>query len=474
MERQHQDSEEAQHEELAVAAAAAHAAAVNNEGSAKAGKILTLEKIRRNQRLDAFSKLVSQRNDDVNKRMNDVTEKICDFKQLQTRNREDDEGPAAGDEAVDILQAELEAKKVEALVHLEGIHKAYDQHRSRVAQASTMDALRALDAEVAKTAKTLHQLAVQEFLASAREISRHFTPRRTRGERASWAKRAREKANTVAGSPLFMMLRELPERAHNLATSVNDTMAGKSGSVATVATKDFEDIAKNSMVKKALQLNAKSLKLNAKSIKKGQSFMSSLVSSQLKGTGAKMKHFHKMMQTAVTPVAPDLVSRAPPNEEDLAAEVFKFEVQSCERGYVSWGWTHMGHMESWLVLSGSIVFAGIATETIPGTNFNDKLSYVRTLQPEAVHEMIAAHGFYQKFIEGGAMEDGNNMFVVPTGFLMVQAGNNANLLRWSFSGDDEDLGRTKDTLQGLLTSFPELRAEKKGYIKYASKLGLSV
>ena len=54
----------------------------------------------------------------------------------------------------------------------------------------------------------------------------------------------------------------------------------------------------------------------------------------------------------------------------------------------------------------------------------------------------------------------------------VVAASNARVLRWSLMADDADLMRVRSSLQQLLESFAELRAEGTGYVDLATHLNV--
>ncbi len=68
-------------------------------------------------------------------------------------------------------------------------------------------------------------------------------------------------------------------------------------------------------------------------------------------------------------------------------------------------------------------------------------------------------------LEEGQTKSGNDIIVIPTGFMLVWAAENCQYIRWSFAGDVADTERSRITLNALLDSFPEVKTGIPGAVE---------
>ena len=72
----------------------------------------------------------------------------------------------------------------------------------------------------------------------------------------------------------------------------------------------------------------------------------------------------------------------------------------------------------------------------------------------------------------GVSADGASAIVIPSGFMMMVAGNKCTLLRWSLVADEADKSRARVAIKNMIESFPELRGEQTGWVQFAEHLGV--
>ena len=80
-------------------------------------------------------------------------------------------------------------------------------------------------------------------------------------------------------------------------------------------------------------------------------------------------------------------------------------------------------------------------------------------------------GWMVKFTDGSTQE-GASLLVVPSGFLLVQAGKDARILRWSIAADPQDRLRHKHGMSMVSDSFPEVRSDNclhKAYLDFLNQ-----
>ena len=164
------------------------------------------------------------------------------------------------------------------------------------------------------------------------------------------------------------------------------------------------------------------------------------------------RRFAEVVQAAVG--GAELFSRFALPRAQWAQEVYDFEVFGTDHAYVQPMWPNFGMMQAMIVDSGTVAIAGIPNGRVPGSTFKEKVDFVSNVDSHSLLQLITNGGFYNKFTNG-ADSKGNCIFAVPSGFLIITAGVNARILRWAFNADQSDLTRTKNTLQGMIDSFPE-------------------
>ena len=125
-------------------------------------------------------------------------------------------------------------------------------------------------------------------------------------------------------------------------------------------------------------------------------------------------------------------------------------------------------------MSGSITFAGLPSDKVPGNTYLEKRRNVMTMTVDDIKNSIAdLGGFICKFTDG-VTEDGECGIIVPSGIMHLTASNNARIFRWSLIADESDRARVKESLRNVLTDFAEFRNPNLGYVHFAKHLGLDM
>ena len=125
-------------------------------------------------------------------------------------------------------------------------------------------------------------------------------------------------------------------------------------------------------------------------------------------------------------------------------------------------------------MSGSITFAGLPSDRVPGNTYTEKRRNVMTMTVDEISKCIAdLGGFLCKFTDG-VTGDGECGIIVPSGFMILTASENARILRWSMMSDDNDRARVKESLTNMLTSFDEFTNPNHGYVHFARHLGVDM
>ena len=69
---------------------------------------------------------------------------------------------------------------------------------------------------------------------------------------------------------------------------------------------------------------------------------------------------------------------------------------------------------------------------------------------------------------------GDCLVVLPSGFVIATAGQDARLIRWPLVADAADTARTGHSMRGMLEGFPEFRSQQTGYPQFAQFWGLNI
>jgi hypothetical protein len=162
----------------------------------------------------------------------------------------------------------------------------------------------------------------------------------------------------------------------------------------------------------------------------------------------------------------DLFSRLPLPEDEWGQRIFRPEMGRTGSAYINFGWTDFAVMEARVFVSGKHVIAGVRTERIPGEDLAEKRKIMSEMPADNLRALIADGGFFWRFDEDEAEQNGQRLIVIPTGFFILQAAEGSSFVRWGLTADDRDIGRTKLALQQMTQAFPELRDRKTGYLSF--------
>ena len=124
-------------------------------------------------------------------------------------------------------------------------------------------------------------------------------------------------------------------------------------------------------------------------------------------------------------------------------------------------WAPYCMMSAVVMMSGNVTLAGAKPERAPGSAWAEKRDYLYQCDRERLLALIQDGGWLCKF-ESGNTAKGHSMIVIPSGFMIMTAAENATMLRWPLISDDADKQRVSSGLRNLLDSFPEFRVEAQG------------
>ena len=189
-------------------------------------------------------------------------------------------------------------------------------------------------------------------------------------------------------------------------------------------------------------------------------------------TGGKqvVKRFDELVAGGCTS---ELRTKSALPRAEWASRIFEVEAFGTDSAYANANWPNYGMMQALLLISGDFAIMGVKTDRVQGATFAAKRAEVMRMSVEGLKALVADGGFFNRF-SGGVDSRGKCLMAVPSGFLILTAGSNARMLRWSFVADELDHQRVKASFQGMLDSFGELRAITSPSLPFAIHLSLRV
>lgn len=441
-------ADEAMHANLALQRARGSGEPANRKAS------VPLMKIRFNAKYESMVESIAKRQEAVATSFSSAKDSAESMRNTQP----EDEGEDGGVDPASDLLTELEAHNTSAVTHLELLKTKLVAVHNAAANADNVDVITTASSELKSLMATMNTGPVKHFQNSIRSINALSMQRKRAGGRVSVASAKKKSLRDRVKPPLHSILFNFEAKSHNISLSVYEAKGGLRAAVSSInSDKQFQAILTHSQVRKCMKTNASGMKTG-----------NSHVSSMITGSALMEKRFRDLMTVSCNS---ELFSRQSLPRAAWAPNVFKFDLQSCDDAYVYFGWTHMGLMESWLVLSGDVTFVGIPHDSVAGSTFRDKRSSIHQIPEPELRNLINNGGWMVNFTNG-LTEGGCSVLTIPSGFMTLWGGKDAHMLRWSLSGDERDLQRVKFTLQSLIDGFPELRSNDTSYPQFAAFLGL--
>ena len=366
-------------------------------------------------------------------------------------------------EAEKIGNALLEEIKEKAIAVKDVINEVIakcTQTKQAVSECENVKAVIEFEKEFIEKGKDLKCLAMANWANLTRSIGTQYSTRK-RAEGRQSARVARQQVDaTRIQQPLWIGLFALPEEMKNVGSSVFEAKGGMRASITAINSEDNYNKINGHPQLRTLA------KAAALAIKRGVE----VVSSPFQGSAIAYKRFTTLLSQSV---GVDLTSTSVLPKADWSKYVYGASIVMCNQNYLNVGWPHMGLMEVRVVLSGDVVFAGIPNDIVPGDSYLQKRQYIYDAGIMEVNAMIVQSGWYIKF-NNGQTPEGMNVLTIPTGCVVLWAGKDVKMLRWSLVGDDRDIRRGKAQLQNLHASFSDLKEPNMHYLSFATHLGLRV
>ena len=255
---------------------------------------------------------------------------------------------------------------------------------------------------------------------------------------------------------------EFERGEHNVTESIFETKGGMRASLLEVSSnEDFEKILCQPVYKRA----KKKIDLALKS-----------------GVGAAVQPFaagkivlKRFEETVVTLCGHEVRAKTALPRAGWADLVFEMKAFGCDETHVSCGWTDLGMCSAQLFLEGRCAIMGLRTDRVPGQTLREKRENVLRSDAQTLSTLLADGGWYVRIESGVSVDTGRCLLAVPTGFMLLQAGDKCRSLRWPFVADQADITRAKSCLQGLMDSFPaEYRQENSVSLNLAGHWGLKI
>ena len=140
-------------------------------------------------------------------------------------------------------------------------------------------------------------------------------------------------------------------------------------------------------------------------------------------------------------------------------------MHSTANGYSSIFTTNNATIEARLLLSGEEIHVGIPYEAAAGGSFREKRQYLSQLDVDKLAKVVIdTNGFC---IELSSREE-DNLFVMPSGFIVLSASRGCTTLRWGVASDERDTARVRNMLARVIESFPEYNNSSQPIGKFAN------
>lgn len=104
----------------------------------------------------------------------------------------------------------------------------------------------------------------------------------------------------------------------------------------------------------------------------------------------------------------------------------------------------------------------------------EKRNNARTAIADEICAWAHDGGFFSRFQGDAPADRGQLAILIRSGFMLLQAFEDAEILQWSVSADETDTTRAKDVLRHLLVPLGELRQPEFSYRRLADHLGVNI
>ena len=383
--------------------------------------------------------------------------KLTDAREVIMKKLERLQGDEATKEATSKSQADTEALYQTALQYLElGCRAKLSGLKHSMSKVEAPQQVVTARSDLALAIKSFTAGPVKEFHSHVRALNLSVQSSLRRSATGAKATRAGKPAATK--SELAKAVEVMGE--HNVTLSVFEAKGGVRLCKMPCESEDkFQALLSTPLIKKGLARIERAIKQGSLTA----------VQDKLEPSKAQASKFET---TLVRAVGTELRSRrALPAHLEWAPKVYGFRLHgTSESTEVSW--THFGLMEAIVFFEGTGTFLGLRTEHISGASYFEKRETVMRMSGDTLARSVQNHGWLLQ-IKDGTAQDGCNIAIVPSGFLLVSVCSGIRCLRWSLSSDDQDLRRAQATMVGVLESFAEFRNPEIGMAQFSKLLAAS-
>jgi hypothetical protein len=360
-------------------------------------------------------------------------------------------------EHIEDVKSELNEKHSKAKMYLMvTFQKMIEAVKVKVQTATQVDAVIRASAEMIDVSKLMNKGPMEEWLTYVKRFNQTSSAMGRSGRsKADVVKKTLKKA--APQPPLFMSLMiEMAKEALNCSKSVFEAKGGiRPGLIKVTTNEAFDNVHQAPALKRVL-------KKIASAIKSGKTACVEPIDLGKAG----MKKFEESLDIAV---GPDLRTKCPLPKAAWTPQVFTPEVVGCRSSHADVFWPKFGMMSVNMVLSGDASYLGVPTLKVPGSSYLEKRAHLLSCNAEQLTVLAEDGGWFCRFCDGVAL-GGESVLVIPSGFVVVFALQDARVLRWPIVGDQVDLQRISDALGNLIVSFPEL-VDESCYRELAEHLG---
>ncbi len=432
---------------------AAHVKSIaNQEAVTEADNSVNIFKIKLIATLDQKIELVEKRREELKTTKEKSAEKALKMNEI------------GGDVAV-AAQA--------VMASIEEYHKNADEYlqktfggrlgalKTRSVTASSRDEINAIRAELTVVWKELNQEDVRTFVQFVKTFNMQSP---SVGRRSKPDKQEEQRAiESAPRHPLFVsMMESLDQGIVNCSSSIFEAKGGLRPAVLPITSQEtFNAVALSPVLRKAI-------KCIASSCSKG----TAACCQPLEGGTAVINRFNTAVQTAV---GMELLTRCALPRSEWGTRLWGYEaVGYGSKPHANVAWSPYGMMSGMICLEGDYAMLGIAEDEVEGGTFQEKrTSFLRYTIDDILKKLNSGRGWFVR-IKDGVTQNGDCVVVLPSGFIVATAGQNARVLRWPLFADAADTARVKHSMRGMLESFPEFRSTETGYPQFAEFLGLQV
>ena len=366
---------------------------------------------------------------------------------------------------VENVRTEMDQKFAAGKDYLENAFKAkIDSLRTKAREATTVTSMITVRQELGETWKTLNAEAMKTWI----EFSRTFMSTAATLGRGTIKGKGRGKGKSRRPPPrgthpqpvVHKIMMDWTDASHNTSASVFEAKGGLRPALIEAASADaFERVSEAPPMKKALKHVKDALKRGVQA-----------ATQPIAGGKQMMRSFEDRVMNCV---GMDTRSACVLPRQPWAQKIFAFEYVGCAEHYCHHGWTPYGMISVCLVTAGEVAFLGIPTHCLEGADFAAKRESFCRLTADAMKAKVDHNGFFARFTDGHG-PNGECAIMIPTGFFVAWAGDDATFLRWACAADACDKVRVSQSLRGLIQGFPEYSSADSSYRPLAQHFGLDL